>query len=49
MKEDIQKIDALDVLEKVKIFFNKNAIDVLNKPTHNMSKEFINIIMKNVK
>jgi hypothetical protein len=49
MKEDIQKIDALDVLEKVKYFFNKNAIDVLNKPTHNMNKEFINIIMKNVK
>ena len=49
MKKELQKTDALDVLQKVKQEFDKNAISVLNKPTLNMTKEFINIIMKNMK
>ena len=49
MKEEIQKTDALDILLKTRNFFDKNAIDVLNKPTPLMTKEFINIIMKNIK
>lgn len=49
MKKELQKIDALDVLQKVKQEFDKNAISLLNKPTPNMMKEFVNIIMKNMK